>query len=209
MVARNLSFAAFVVSLASCTNDYDQFDFGQGAGGSTSANPNGGASSTGGNPSTGGSPSSGGSASEGGGGSSSTTSANGGGGNGVGGMGGNGQGGQGGSPVTDTVPCGPPTECDLDAGEVCCLDTGNDSVSCVLAADCGDAPLGCNGPQDCAPNQDCCFDVDMGDVAQTECRSNCMGSDLLCDPAIDPGTCPVGDDCVDSAQLPDGYSVCN
>lgn len=208
-VRRHLELTgAFFLVLVACTNDYDQFNF-NGSGGSP-ATGGGGTSNTGGDPQGagpqggGGETTTNGGAPQGGGGSTTTD-----GGGGTGGTGGTGGDGGGGMPPTgDTVPCGG-EECDLDAGEVCCYDVDNGDVACTQAGACNDATLACNGPQDCNNGDECCFVFNGQDLEGTECRDGCGGnSPEICDPDLDPDTCPGNDDCIDSMLLPDGWFRC-
>jgi hypothetical protein len=70
-----------------------------------------------------------------------------------------------------------------------------------------DAELRCNGPQDCMNGDRCCFEFSGMNLEGTICQPMCTGPEL-CDPAIDPNTCPMGESCVDSTLLPDGYFRC-
>ena len=62
--------------------------------------------------------------------------------------------------------CGDET-CDLEAGEVCCMD-GVARGECGSEAECGDGFMTCDGPEDCAEGSLCCGEL-SGNVCGTDC----------------------------------------
>lgn len=104
------------------------------------------------------------------------------------------------------VPCGG-SACDIDEGQVCCVDAGNGSAPhCETGCIGGEALLVCNGASDCN-GQRCCLVSSAGDYLNSECRASCeAGTVELCDPA-DAAPCVSGG-CAAHPELA-GYSSCN
>ncbi len=104
------------------------------------------------------------------------------------------------------VPCGD-SACDVDEGQVCCVDAGNGSAPhCETGCVGGEALLVCNGASDCN-GQRCCLVTSGADYTNSECRASCTaGTVELCDPADDP-PCASGS-CAAHPEL-SGYSSCN
>ena len=104
------------------------------------------------------------------------------------------------------VPCGG-SACDVDKGEVCCVDASDGSAPhCETGCVGGEALLVCNGASDCN-GQRCCLVSAGSDYANSECRASCgAGTVELCDPADDPPC--VSGSCAAHPEL-DGYSACN
>ena len=104
------------------------------------------------------------------------------------------------------VPCGG-SVCDVDQGEVCCVDADTGSAAhCETGCIAGEALLVCSGASDCS-GQRCCLVSSGGNYVNSECRASCgAGTAELCDPADDP-PCATGS-CAAHPELA-GYSVCN
>lgn len=195
--------------LLGCTNDYDQFNVGgttnQGAGpvggAPSGAGPAGGAPSGAGP--AGGAPSGAGPA-----GGAPSGGMGGDGGNpplggfgGLGGMGGNG--GAGGNGIVNGIDCGNGDTCDVENGELCCINNnGATSGQCQTNCQGNEAGLACDEPLDC-PGEVCCLNDSMGDYTSSQCQAMCFDT-LLC--TVD-GDCDGGA-CVDATDLPPGILKC-
>lgn len=195
------------VLLFGCLQDYDQFEFGAGGAPSTSSAGGAGPGSTTGGVTTA-TGTSGSTTTSGGTTTTSTTSTT----TtsatttsatttaattttGMGGMG----------PVVEVACFG--SDCNVDAGEVCCV--ANAAMGSCEAAPCdtgGDIPISCDSQDDCGGDI-CCVHFSQGDVVAVDCAANCNGQnvDPLCS-ATDP--CQFGT-CVPHADLPGGYMYCD
>jgi hypothetical protein len=80
--------------------------------------------------------------------------------------------------------------CDLGTQECCVTRQGmTTTATCVATGTCGGSTASCDGPEDCAPAEDCCATVSgpgMGG-GETSCTDSCGGF-VLCN---DSGDCPT------------------
>ncbi|MBX3128569.1 MAG: hypothetical protein KF718_17740 [Polyangiaceae bacterium] len=179
--------AGSVALLGACTNEYDDFQFrddagGSGTGGAVSAG-GGGSGGTGGGDPTGGT----------------------GGGSPTGGTGGSGGGAAGNAP--GAVHCEGSNDCSL-SGNFCCVRSSGSTCqasgsSCVPGLD-----VMCDGPEDCSGNQVCCHSSTTGGAMACRSASQCsssLGRSIVC--GSTPAACPGGTTCAPlSAGSP--YNVC-
>lgn len=106
------------------------------------------------------------------------------------------------------VSCGlsPTTTCG-GSGPVCCVDNNGDT--CVATGDpCSGERMQCDGPEDCAGNEQCCYIATHG-ASCTE-RGMCGNGDLvMCHPGA-TNTCGTGLMCCDIGPGPvsSPYGVC-
>jgi len=116
------------------------------------------------------------------------------------------------------VRCGD-SLCPIDGGGACCINRiGSDKCAPPNGEGCGDLSWGesevtCDGPEDCAPSEICCGDIQRGQTQydtyykSLRCSSSCDTEDaILCGER--PEECPDQMTCGASNYLPDGYNVC-
>jgi hypothetical protein len=96
-------------------------------------------------------------------------------------------------PRAGVVTCGD-TECDLTAGNVCCVSMSGSE--CTAAAECSggfSAPQHCDGPEDCSASERCCAYAPIltstpGAFCEATCETTPNGSHS--DLCHDDGQCP-------------------
>lgn len=103
------------------------------------------------------------------------------------------------TPTPDAVVCPGTLDCSCTGEERCCVlrdeDLGIVGARCGDATACVDLPVFCDGPEDCAAGQQCCFEPEPEVGARCVAEGECTGAEaeVVCRADDD---CPEGQSCV-------------